>query len=151
MFSCRMPTFKCSKIIPLHWFVRNKIQQLENVGMWCYGFTVSISFSLWRVFAKRSKKGSRIQNLPSLFSLLGSSVTWRESHWSGRFAEAVRSFPFAMHVLPFLLQTSDLKLFPAIGTVPLPHTPILRLSCSTENVRSCEVTCIFACFEGMSL
>lgn len=77
--------------------------------------------------------GSRIQNLPSLFSILGSSITWRESHSSGRFAEAVRSFQFEMHVLPFLLQTSDLKLLPAIGAVPLTYSqgcPVLLKKCT---------------------
>lgn len=94
---------------------------------------------------KNKWKGSRIQNLPSLFSILGSSITWRDSHCSGRFAEAVRLFHFEMHILPFLLQSSDLK--PAIGTVSPTYSDI-GLSCSPENIHSCEVTCIFCLLWG---
>lgn len=54
----------------------------------------------------------------------------------------------------FAIPASDftLKFFPAIRTVHLsPHAIMHRLPCSTEKVHSCEVTCIFGCYERMSL
>lgn len=132
-----MPTFKYSEI------AKFSIWEMLacDIVAWLYHYPSSLR----RTFTKNKWKGSRIQNLPSLFSVLGSSITWRDSHCSGRFAEAVRSFHFEMHILPFLLQSSDLK--PAIGTVSLTYSDI-GLSCSPENIHSCEVTCIFCLLWG---
>lgn len=107
---------------------------------------------LYRGYFQKEIKGQ--QNAELTFSVPN---TWFQYHLERK--SLIWQVCWSSQVIPFwnacfAIPASDfnLKLFPAIRTVhPSPHTIMLRLPCSTEKVHSCEATCIFSCYEGMSL
>lgn len=146
-----MPTSKCSEIIPLYWSVHIKLSEWKLLAWDVMALLYQHNF-LYRGYLEKEVKGQ--QNTKLTFSV---SNMWFQYHLEGK--SLVWQICWSSQVIPFwnacfAIPASEfnLKLFPTIRTVHLStHTIMHRLPCSTEKFHSCEVTCIFGCYEGMSL
>lgn len=105
----------------------------------CYHF-VSREYSK----PNKNEKGSRIQDLPYGYSVLGYGIFQGERDGSVRFIEAIRSFHFENCVSQYLLQTSDLKVFPT--RIKRPPSEMKGCPVLPKRTNSCEVACACSCY-----